>query len=228
MLCTGCAPQLLVSSLVGTLVFMSGVKGQTGKWSTCSQIDANGGVEMWRGGFRLHISVSAPFVWRPGVLGDLADREPQVLRAQIKRHIEDNLGAAVLGVDSLCRHFNMSRASLYRLLAPQSPAGYIQERRLHRACAMLTSPAFRSWRILDIAIECQFSSNATVDRAFRGQFGVTPGAARELAGRQPYGVLPGHGPSLPEADAEAVRWVMTLTVAMPQFDIEQRRQATRR
>ena len=28
------------------------------------QTDANGRVEMWRGGFRLHISVSASFVWR--------------------------------------------------------------------------------------------------------------------------------------------------------------------
>ncbi len=33
---------------------------------TCCRLDpvANGRVEMWRGGFRLHISVSASFVWR--------------------------------------------------------------------------------------------------------------------------------------------------------------------
>lgn len=140
---------------------------------------------------------------------------PRALRAQIRRHIEENLGAAALGVEGLCQRFNMSRASLYRLFAPHSPASYIQERRLHRAFAMLNSPAFRSWRILDVALECHFSSNATFDRAFRRQFGLTPGEARALAGRPLSGAPPGRVQSVPEPDAEAVRWVTTLTGAMP-------------
>ena len=136
------------------------------------------------------------------------------LRVRIKRHIEDNLGAASLGVQSLCRRFAVSRASLYRLFAPQSPATYIQQRRLQRAFAMLISPAFRPWRIIDIAMECHFSSDATFIRAFRRQFGLTPGEARELAGRRSPAAPAAHGAALPQPDAETVRWLTQLTGAM--------------
>jgi AraC-like DNA-binding protein len=95
----------------------------------------------------------------------IASLSQEGLRARIKQHVEDNLGQASLGVDALCSRFELSRAGLYRLFAPTSPAGYIQERRLHRAYAMLISPAFRTWRIIDIAVECRFSSDATFIRA---------------------------------------------------------------
>lgn len=136
------------------------------------------------------------------------------LRSRIKLHIDENLGAASLGIESLCRTFGLSRAGLYRLFAPQSPAGYIQQRRLHRAFAMLLAPAFRAWRILDIALECQFSSDATFIRAFRRQFGISPGEARKLADQPVPGAPPGSGPALPEPDAEASRWISQLTGTM--------------
>lgn len=150
---------------------------------------------------------------------DGADPQPsasqEALRAQIKRHIEENLGAASLDVANLCRRFALSRASLYRLFAPQSPASYIQERRLHRAFAILVSPAFRPWRIIDIAVECQFSSDATFIRAFRREFGLTPGEARERSLRTA-NAPPDDRPAEPRPDAEAARWVTQLTGAMPQ------------
>ncbi|QCI68974.1 helix-turn-helix transcriptional regulator [Phreatobacter stygius] len=139
----------------------------------------------------------------------------EALLSRIRRHVEDNLGAASLTVDSLCLAFELSRASLYRLFTPDSPANYIQKRRLHRAFAMLISPAFRSWRIIDIALECHFSSDATFIRAFRRQFGITPGDARGLAGRTIGGALPGNGGALLRTDDEAIRWVTQLTGAMP-------------
>ena len=138
-----------------------------------------------------------------------------VLRTRIRRFIEDNLGQASLGVEALCRRFELSRAGLYRLFAPTSPASYIQERRLHRAYAMLISAAFRSWRILDIALDCRFSSDATFGRAFRRQFGITPGEARELADRKLAGAPPGKVAPLAEPDAESSRWLIGLTGAMP-------------
>jgi AraC-like DNA-binding protein len=137
------------------------------------------------------------------------------LRARIKQHVEDNLGQASLGIDALCSRFDLSRAGLYRLLAPMSPAGYIQERRLHRAYAMLISPAFRTWRVIDIAVECCFSSDATFIRAFRRQFSITPGEVRELADRKLAGAPPSKAAPLAEPDAEAVRWLTELTGAMP-------------
>lgn len=145
----------------------------------------------------------------------------EAFRAQIKRHIEENLGAASLDVASLCRRFALSRASLYRLFAPQSPASYIQQRRLHRALAILVSPAFRPWRVIDVAVECQFSSDATFIRAFRREFGLTPGEARDRSLRIS-NAPPDDRAAAPRPDAEAARWVAELTGAMPQIPTERR------
>lgn len=140
----------------------------------------------------------------------------EALRVQIRRHIEQNLGAESLDVPGLCRRFGLSRANLYRLFRPESPATYIQQRRLQRAFAMLISPSFRAWRILDIAVECRFSSDATFIRAFRRAFGLTPGDARDLAAAPVDGRAAGRAPHL-KPDAEAVRWVRQLTAASPDW-----------
>lgn len=133
------------------------------------------------------------------------------LRRRVQAYIEDNLSVATLGVGTLCAQFALSRTSLYRLFAPQTPVGYIQHRRLQRAFAMLISPAFRGWRVLDIALECHFSSDATFIRAFRREFGLSPGEARRLAGRPIPGVpARSERPEL-QPDAAAVHWIARLT-----------------
>lgn len=140
-----------------------------------------------------------------------AGASQDLLRARIKLYIEDNLGVATLGIESLCREFDLSRAGLYRLFAPQSPMSHIQQRRLHRAFAMLISPAFRTWRIIDIALECQFSSDATFIRAFRRQFGLSPGEARRLTEKPVPGAPPGREIAPLQPDAESARWIAQLT-----------------
>lgn len=134
-----------------------------------------------------------------------------LLRGRIKLYVENNLAVGSLGIDSLCRAFGLSRAGLYRLLAPHSPMSYIRQRRLHRAFAMLISPAFRTWRIIDIALEFRFSSDATFIRAFRRQFGLSPGEARRLAERPVPGAPPGRRIAELAPDAEASRWIAQLT-----------------
>ena len=135
----------------------------------------------------------------------------ETLRTRVRLHVETNLGVASLGLESLCRQFNLSRAGLYRLFAPQSPMSYIQQRRLQRAFAMLLSPAFRAWRIIDIALEYHFSSDATFIRAFRREFGLSPGEARKLARQRVPGAPAGTGAALPQPDEEALRWITELT-----------------
>jgi AraC-like DNA-binding protein len=137
------------------------------------------------------------------------------LLARVKLHIEHSLSMPSLDVENLCAGFGLSRASLYRLFAPNSPANYIQERRLHRAFAMLLSPAFRSWRIIDIACDCCFSSDATFIRAFRRQFGLSPGEARKLGEQRPRRGVLGADENVPQPDEEALRWVFDLTGTMP-------------
>lgn len=135
----------------------------------------------------------------------------EALRSRLLVYIETNLTTRSLGIETLCRAFDLSRAGLYRLLAPHTPAGYIQERRLQRAFAMLRSPAFKNWRILDIALECQFSNDASFIRAFRRRFGVSPGDARRRLERGARDVHGADDRPLAEPDAEAVRWITQLT-----------------
>jgi AraC-like DNA-binding protein len=105
----------------------------------------------------------------------------EALIAAIKDHIETNLESARLDVESLCLHFGLSRASLYRLFEHEGGfAGYVRDRRLFRAMAILRSPQCRHHRIIDLAHECHFSSDTTFIRAFRRLFGVTPGEVRAL------------------------------------------------
>jgi AraC-like DNA-binding protein len=121
-----------------------------------------------------------------GAFGQPADTASRVVTsaratqaAEIKCYIDQNLGSARLEIDDLCRKFHLSRAALYRLFeSKDGPAGYIQQRRLDRAFAMLRSPAYRSWRLIDFALDARFSSDATFIRAFRRVFGVTPGEVR--------------------------------------------------
>ncbi len=97
----------------------------------------------------------------------------------ILRHIERHLDQPELGPDQICKAHNVSRATLYRLFEPYGGlVQHIQQRRLHRAFKRLISPKFRGQRILDIALDACFSSDSTFVRAFRSNFGLTPGEIR--------------------------------------------------
>lgn len=121
--------------------------------------------------------------------------------ASIKRYIETNLNSDRVAVDALCCRFGISRTQLYRLFeADDGLVRYIQTRRLHRAFTQLLSPGGRKGRMIELAIDFRFSSDNTFIRAFRRQFGVTPGEVRELssarakAGNGRNGATPGPDP----------------------------------
>lgn len=117
----------------------------------------------------------------------------EVLLAAIRTYIEQSLAAPGLDTNRLCRRFGVSRATLYRVLEPVGGLGrYLQQRRLCRAFRQLASLEHRHRRIIDFAIDCQFASDTTFTRAFRRQFGITPGAVRTLA----EAVRAGAGPPL--------------------------------
>ncbi|SFJ53153.1 helix-turn-helix transcriptional regulator [Bradyrhizobium sp. cf659] len=46
---------------------------------------------------------------------------------------------------------------------------------------LLISPASRGRRLIDLAVDLQFSSDSTFVRAFRRQFGLTPGEIRSMS-----------------------------------------------
>lgn len=123
------------------------------------------------------------------VAGSAADTEDGVVEraerhlylAMIKRHIAANLESPLTAHD-LWHRFQVSRASLYRLFeADGGLARYVQEQRLNRALMLLISPASQDKRLIDLAVDLQFSSDSTFVRAFRQQFGLPPGEIRKLA-----------------------------------------------
>lgn len=140
----------------------------------------------------------------------MAREARRTMLAAIKRHIEGRLGDADLNGHSICRQFGLSRASLARLFEPEGGlAHYIQERRLHRAFMMLGSPAYRHWRLIDIALECNFSSDITFIRAFRKLFDLTPGEVRRIA----RGEIPAGSGDAPVSGRNLLPWLRQLVQA---------------
>ena len=135
----------------------------------------------------------------------------RALLAAIKSHIEKNLLAKAIAEPALCHRFGISRATLYRLFAPEGGlAHYIQERRLHRAFMRLISPAGRPTRLIDLAVDHHFSSDNTFIRAFRRRFGLTPGEAREVASHRVRAGGDGVATGGPALEADGLAWIAGL------------------
>jgi len=133
-----------------------------------------------------------------------------MLRA-IKRHIAEHLDSSDLSAETLCRQFGLSRAALYRLFEPERGlAHFVQQHRLHRAFAMLTSATYRHWRIADIGRRCSYGSDATFIRAFRELFRTTPGEVRALAERGGWPVRREGGAGLDHSWQSVLQWMEEL------------------
>lgn len=131
--------------------------------------------------------------------------------AAICRHIEQHLQDPDLDVDSLCRQFRCSRATIYRLFKPLGGVReHIQQRRLAGCFKAMVSPGQAHRRIFDIAMDFGFSSPSHFSTLFREHFGMTPRQAREagMSARIPPLPPSGRGPA---EDAELMRqWVKKL------------------
>jgi AraC-like DNA-binding protein len=104
---------------------------------------------------------------------DRANRH--LLLASIKRAIARNLLGDV-SVDRLCRQFQISRATLYRLFEPEGGLWrHIQDQRLNRAFQQLASPAAGLIRMIDLAVEIRIRQRhhlrARLPPAFRADAG---------------------------------------------------------
>jgi AraC-like DNA-binding protein len=100
---------------------------------------------------------------------------------RVRQAMRSNLARPAFGVAELCRSVGISRSHLYRLFEHHGGvARYLQRQRLLAAHAQLSTPGeTRSAR--DIADGVGFSDASSFSRAFRSEFGYSPGDARAAA-----------------------------------------------
>lgn len=128
----------------------------------------------------------------------------------LKRLIDRHLGSPELSADLICARSGWSRATVYRLFEPEGGlASHIRQRRLQWAFRELMSGSATRRRILDLAVDCQFASEPSFNRAFRRLFGISPGEVRYLAARSRVEML--RAASAHTSDrAVAIRWIRRL------------------
>lgn len=98
--------------------------------------------------------------------------------------IEEGLSDETLSLDAVARHAGYSSWHFQRLfgaLTGLSLKEYIRRRRLTEAYEVLSAGS-EAPRLLDLALDCGFESQEAFSRAFKKQFGMTPGACREAKG----------------------------------------------
>jgi AraC-like DNA-binding protein len=114
----------------------------------------------------------------PSVPG--GDGPDDVLLEMMRMYVRDHLADPELRVEELARRHFVSVRQAYTLFARigTTPGAYLREQRLLAAQAMLSNRRKCWLRISDIAAAVGFLDLRTFERAFRRQFGMTPGCWR--------------------------------------------------
>jgi AraC-like DNA-binding protein len=139
------------------------------------------------------------------------DERRRAMRAYLERHLRE----PDLGVERLCRAFNVGRATVYRDFADAGGVErYVFERRLERAfLELMEQPAMRG-AVQRVADDWGFASLSHFSRAFLARFGMRPSDAaaftmqRALAAPPLPSILP---PDLAEARAGLARMYDAIT-----------------
>lgn len=104
---------------------------------------------------------------------------PAMRLALAKEFVRKNLHNPRLGEDMLSRELGVSASYIRKLFSLEGTAlaSYIRAERLEAAMAYLRSPRRDALRIIDVAGQFGFNDLSTFNRAFRRQFGCSPGEA---------------------------------------------------
>ena len=114
----------------------------------------------------------------PSVPG--SDGSATVLLDMMLMHVREHLADPHLQVDELARRHNVSVSHVYTLFERigTTPGAYLREQRLRAAQAMLLDQRYAWLDTTDIAAAVGFVEPRTFQRAFRRQYGMTPGSWR--------------------------------------------------
>jgi len=92
-------------------------------------------------------------------------------------YIDDHLDEPI-SYESLAKHFHFSPYYFHRLfslIAGKTITAHIRDRRLARACALLSAT---KTSVLDVALDCGFNSAQSFARAFNAAYGLPPSEYR--------------------------------------------------
>jgi AraC-like DNA-binding protein len=121
---------------------------------------------------------------RARLAGDEADHVKS-RRKSAMDFIDAHLGNAQLGPDEIAQAANLSRASLYRLLAAEGGIRTVLvKRRLNQALQLMLADNTEERPLADIARRCGFGGMSQFSRAFRARFGAPPRQYRALVRQQ--------------------------------------------
>jgi AraC-like DNA-binding protein len=109
-----------------------------------------------------------------GLLGHGIQQESPATLAVIENFILAKLRSTVNSED-LCRHFNISRSSLYRLFEPHGGVrAFVSRKRMEYAYTDLLQADPQHVRVGEVAASWGFTEASAFSRRFRQQFGVSP------------------------------------------------------
>jgi AraC-like DNA-binding protein len=121
---------------------------------------------------------------RAKLAGDELDRVKSRRKATLD-YIDAHLGNARLGPDEIADAANLSRASLYRLLAAEGGIrAVLLKRRLGGALRLMLEDNKDGRSLKEIAKHCGFGGTSQFTRAFRACFGLPPRQYRTLVRQQ--------------------------------------------
>ncbi len=98
----------------------------------------------------------------------------------LKKTIRENLLNGGLSVSAIAARHRLTPRYVQMLFEESGTTftEFVRSERLARAYRLLTSPATRDRKVLDIAISCGFGDLSHFNRAFRTHFGATPSDVR--------------------------------------------------
>jgi len=121
---------------------------------------------------------------RARLAGDESDHVKSRRKAALD-HIDTHLGNVQLGPDEIADAANLSRASLYRLLAAEGGIrAVLLRRRLDAALRLMLEDGKVGRSLKEIAKCCGFGGTSHFTRAFRACYGLPPGQYRALVLQQ--------------------------------------------
>ncbi|WP_433296784.1 helix-turn-helix domain-containing protein [Pseudonocardia sp. CA-142604] len=103
-----------------------------------------------------------------------------VLLDMMRTHVRDHLADPRLGVVELARRHHVSIRRAYSVFERigTTPGAYLRGQRLLAARAMLSDPRYARLGISSVAAAVGFLDRGSFDRAFRREYGMTPGGWR--------------------------------------------------